>query len=299
MPLISFPHNPTTTVDLDFLVTIAPPGTAPRHAHRPRFRLRLGFDGYMPPSILQGGGRQGCGGGDFLAVESYNMAGWRVGFCLGNPKMIAALARIKSYLDYGVFQPVQIASIIALRGVRRGHQENLCHLSKTPRRARTVLRIARWPVEKPRGSNVLMGADPREISRHRFARVLQACSRKGAQVAVSPGIGFGPLGEGHVALRSKNEQRMRHRPIPQDVMRVTRETSASLVTLHRRGSVGHIAFRRPVARSNRRGLRAMLRTYAKETQLPLGIYFNGNHRGAAVISGSPRIQPLAFTLVLG
>ena len=74
----------------------------------------LGFDGYKPPSILQVRGRQGIAVEIFSMSKSYNMAGWRVGFCLGNPKMIAALARIKSYLDYGVFQPIQIASIIGM-----------------------------------------------------------------------------------------------------------------------------------------------------------------------------------------
>jgi len=115
--LISFPHNPTTTcVDLDFFREVV--DLARRHGtmiiHDFAY-ADLGFDGYKPPSILQVEGAKEVAVEIFSMSKSYNMAGWRVGFCLGNPKMIAALARIKSYLDYGVFQPIQIASIIALR----------------------------------------------------------------------------------------------------------------------------------------------------------------------------------------
>ena len=115
--LISFPHNPTTTcVDLDYLREIVE--LAQRHGtmiiHDFAY-ADLGFDGYRAPSILQVPGAKEVAVEIFSMSKSYNMAGWRVGFCLGNAKMIAALARIKSYLDYGVFQPIQIASIIGLR----------------------------------------------------------------------------------------------------------------------------------------------------------------------------------------
>src|SRR5258706_6989674 len=117
MILISFPHNPTTQcVDLDFFREIV------RMAHRHGTLIvhdfayaDLGFDGYMPPSILQVEGASEVAVEIFSLSKSYNMAGWRVGFCVGKPRMIAALGRIKSYLDYGVFPPGQIASIIALR----------------------------------------------------------------------------------------------------------------------------------------------------------------------------------------
>ena len=117
MILISFPHNPTTQcVDLDFFKEIvrlaAHHGTMVVHDFA---YADLGFDGYKPPSIMQVEGAKEVGVEIFSMSKSYNMAGWRVGFCLGNAKMIGALARIKSYLDYGVFQPIQIASIIALR----------------------------------------------------------------------------------------------------------------------------------------------------------------------------------------
>ena len=115
--LISFPHNPTTTcVELDFFREIV--AMASRHGtlvvHDFAY-ADLGFDGYKPPSILQVEGAKEVAVEIFSMSKSYNMAGWRVGYCLGNSRMIGALARIKSYLDYGVFQPIQIASIIALR----------------------------------------------------------------------------------------------------------------------------------------------------------------------------------------
>src|SRR5580692_12353133 len=117
MVLISFPHNPTThCVDLQFFRDIV--ALAARHGtmivHDFAY-ADLGFDGYDPPSILEVEGAKEIAVEIYSMSKSFNMAGWRVGFCLGNKKMIAALARIKSYLDYGVFQPIQIASIIALR----------------------------------------------------------------------------------------------------------------------------------------------------------------------------------------
>jgi alanine-synthesizing transaminase len=141
--------------------------------------------------------------------KSYNMAGWRVGFCVGNARMIAALARIKSYLDYGVFQPVQIASIIALREC----EEDTKKICATYQKRRDVLvqglKRAGWPVEKPQGSMFLWAPIPerfREGGSLEFAKLLL----EKAQVAVSPGIGFGPLGEGFVRFALvENDQRIR------------------------------------------------------------------------------------------
>src|SRR5580698_7056608 len=117
MILISFPHNPTTTcVDLAFMTEIVElareHGTLIVHDFA---YADLGFDGYTPPSILEVPGAKEVAVEIFSMSKSYDMAGWRVGYCLGNAKMIAALARIKSYLDYGMFQPIQIAAIVALR----------------------------------------------------------------------------------------------------------------------------------------------------------------------------------------
>jgi len=141
--------------------------------------------------------------------KSYNMAGWRVGFCVGNSKMISALARIKSYLDYGVFQPIQIASIIALRECE-DETRKICTMYQKRRDVLvTGLKRAGWPVEKPRGSMFLWAPLPeqyRSSGSLEFAKLLL----EKAQVAVSPGIGFGPLGEGHVRFALvENDQRIR------------------------------------------------------------------------------------------
>ncbi len=197
--LINYPHNPTTaTVDLDFFKEVvrlaAHHGTMVLHDFA---YADLGFDGYKPPSILQVDGAREVAVEIFSMTKSYNMAGWRVGFCLGNPKMIKALARIKSYLDYGNFQPIQIASIIGLRECEED-VSRICHIYE---RRRNVLvdglNAAGWPVEKPKATMFV------------WAPIPEACQGMGslefskqileqALVAVSPGIGFGPAGDGYV-----------------------------------------------------------------------------------------------------
>ena len=209
--LISFPHNPTTTcVDLDFfreIVALAREhGTLIVHDFA---YADLGFDGYTPPSILQVDGAKEVAVEIFSLSKSYNMAGWRVGFCLGNQKMISALARIKSYLDYGVFQPIQIASIIALRECEEDTKKICAVYQKRRDVLVNGLKRAGWPVEKPRGSMFLWAPVP---EKYRAAGSLEFCKLllEKAQVAVSPGIGFGPLGEGHVRFALvENEQRIR------------------------------------------------------------------------------------------
>src|SRR6516164_844034 len=211
MLLISFPHNPTTTcVDLEFFQEII--GLAREHGTMVVHDFAyadLCFDGYKAPSILQVEGASEMAVEIFSMSKSYNMAGWRVGFCLGNRKMIAALARIKSYLDYGVFQPIQIASIIALREC----EEDTKKICTVYQKRRDVLvnglKRAGWHVEKPRGSMFLWAPVP---EKYRAAGSLEFCKLllEKAQVAVSPGIGFGPLGEGHVRFALvENEQRIR------------------------------------------------------------------------------------------
>jgi alanine-synthesizing transaminase len=137
------------------------------------------------------------------------MAGWRVGFCLGNRRLIGALARIKSYLDYGIFQPIQIASIIALRECG-GATKKIC---ATYQERRDVLvkglNRAGWPVEPPRGSMFVWAPIPerhRALGSLEFAKLLM----EKALVGVSPGIGFGPLGEGYVRFALvENEHRIK------------------------------------------------------------------------------------------
>jgi alanine-synthesizing transaminase len=157
----------------------------------------IGFDGYKPPSILQVDGAKEVAVEIFSLSKSYNMAGWRVGFCLGNRKMIGALARIKSYLDYGVFQPIQIASIIALRECEEETRKICAMYQKRRDVLIDGLNRAGWPVAPPRGAMFVWAPLPeqyKELGSLEFSKLLM----EKALVAVSPGVGFGPLGEGHV-----------------------------------------------------------------------------------------------------
>jgi alanine-synthesizing transaminase len=211
MILISFPHNPTTQcVDLDFFKEIIRlarhHGTMVVHDFA---YADLGFDGYRPPSILEVEGAKDVAVEIFSLSKSYNMAGWRVGFCLGNPRMISALARIKSYLDYGVFQPIQIASIIALREC----EEDTKKICAVYQKRRDVLidglDRAGWPVEPPRGTMFVWAPLPEQ---YRALGCLEFSKKllEEALVAVSPGIGFGPMGEGFVRFALiENGQRTR------------------------------------------------------------------------------------------
>jgi alanine-synthesizing transaminase len=209
--LISFPHNPTTTcVDLDFfreIIRLA--------SHHGTFVVHdfayadLCFDGYRAPSILQVDGAKEVAVEIFSLSKSYNMAGWRVGFCLGNSKMVAALGRIKSYLDYGVFQPIQIASIIALRECEEDTRKICAVYQKRRDVLLAGLERAAWSVAPPRGSMFVWAPIPEQFRQQgslEFAKLLM----EKALVAVSPGIGFGPLGEGHVRFALvENEHRIR------------------------------------------------------------------------------------------
>jgi alanine-synthesizing transaminase len=209
--LISFPHNPTTlSVDLEFMrevVELAREyGTFIVHDFA---YAELGFDGYRPPSILQVPGAADHAVEIYSMTKSYNMAGWRVGFCLGNRQLIAALARIKSYLDYGIFQPIQIAAVTALKECDDAPAE----ICRTYQARRDVLieglRDAGWRVDPPKASMFVWARIPEafaELGSLEFAKQLMRASR----VAVSPGIGFGPMGEGFVRFSLiEDEQRTR------------------------------------------------------------------------------------------
>jgi alanine-synthesizing transaminase len=209
--LISFPHNPTTCcVDLDFHKEII------RLAHEHGSMVvhdfayaDICFDGYQAPSILQVDGAKDVAVEIYSMSKSYNMAGWRVGFCVGNAKMIGALARIKSYLDYGVFQPIQIASIIALRECDEDTRKICAVYQKRRDTLVHGLNRAGWPVTAPKGSMFLWASIP---ERHRHLGSLEFAKKlmERALVAVSPGIGFGPLGEGHVRFALvENDHRIR------------------------------------------------------------------------------------------
>jgi alanine-synthesizing transaminase len=197
--LMSYPHNPTTAcVDLGFFEQVV--ALALKHGTMVLHDFAyadLGFEGYTPPSILQVEGGKEVAVEIFSMSKSYNMAGWRVGYCVGNPRMIRALARIKSYLDYGVFQPVQIASIIALRECEADVERIRALYLKRRDLLVEGLNAAGWAVEKPRGTMFVWARIPeplRELGSLEFSKLLL----EQALVAVSPGIGFGPAGEGYV-----------------------------------------------------------------------------------------------------
>ena len=145
----------------------------------------------------------------FSMSKRYNMAGWWLGFCLGNPNMMAALARIKSYLDYGVFQPIQIAAIIALRECEEDTRKICAIYQKRRDVLVSGLKCAGWPVEPPRGSMFLWAPIPepyRAIGSLEFSKLLL----REAKVAVSPGIGFGEYGDKWVRFALiENEHRTR------------------------------------------------------------------------------------------
>jgi alanine-synthesizing transaminase len=211
MLLVSFPHNPTTTcVDLPFLTKLVE--LARKHGtlivHDFAY-ADLGFDGYKPPSILQVPGAKDLAVEIFSMSKSYEMAGWRVGYCLGNRRMIAALTRIKSYLDYGAFQPIQIASIVALRECEED-TKRIC-LSYQQRRDVLVDGLAKagWPVESPRGTMFLWAELPEKFRAMGSLEFAKKLMQEGL-VVVSPGIGFGPMGEGFVRFALvENEHRIR------------------------------------------------------------------------------------------
>jgi len=197
--LMSYPHNPTTAcVEPGFFERVVElalkHGTMILHDFA---YADLGFEGYTPPSILQVEGGKEVAVEIFSMSKSYNMAGWRVGYCVGNPRMIRALARIKSYLDYGVFQPIQIASIIALRECEADVERIRALYLKRRDVLVEGLNAAGWPVEKPRATMFVWARIPEPLGALgslEFSKLLL----EHALVAVSPGIGFGPAGEGYV-----------------------------------------------------------------------------------------------------
>lgn len=194
--VISFPHNPTTeVVDLAFFQKVVDFAKAHNIMVIHDFAYAdLTFDGYSAPSLMQANGAKDIGVEFFSMSKSYSMAGWRVGFCVGNPEIIAALRRIKSYLDYGIFQPVQIAAIIALNGP----QECVAGIRETYKSRRDTLinglsRIG-WEIESPKGTMFVWARIPqayRHMGSVEFSKMLIHKS----QVAVSPGLGFGEYGD--------------------------------------------------------------------------------------------------------
>ena len=209
--VMNFPHNPTTTsVDLRFMKRVA--DFAREYeimiAHDLAY-ADLCFDGYRAPSFMQVEGAKDIGVEFFTLSKSYNMPGWRVGFAVGNREMIGALARLKSYFDYGIFAPVQVAAIAALNGP----QDCVAEINQTYRRRRDTLvnglNRSGWPVEKPKATMFVWAPIPAQfqaMGSMEFAKYLIA----EAKVAVSPGVGFGADGDGFVRFALiENEHRTR------------------------------------------------------------------------------------------
>jgi alanine-synthesizing transaminase len=199
MLIISYPHNPTTSVvDIDFFKKIVDFCKEHEMMVIHDFAYAdLAFDGYEPPSFLQVPGAKDVGVEFYSMTKSYSMAGWRVGFCVGNREIVAALRRIKSYLDYGIFQPIQIAAIIALKGP----DDCVKEIADVYRERRDTLikglgRIG-WEIEKPKGTMFVWGKIPEALSGMGSVEFSKLLIRE-AKVAVSPGIGFGQYGEGYV-----------------------------------------------------------------------------------------------------
>ncbi len=211
MLVLNFPSNPTThCVELDFFEKVI--AVAREHGIwvvQDLAYADLVFDGYEAPSILQVPEAREVAGEFFSMSKSYNMPGWRVGFCCGNRTLVGALARMKSYLDYGMFTPVQVAAIAALEGdqgcvgeiraMYQARRDVLC----------AGLNAAGWPVEPPKATMFVWARIPepyQAMGSLEFSKKLL----EEARVAVSPGIGFGEYGEGYVRFGLiENEHRTR------------------------------------------------------------------------------------------
>jgi alanine-synthesizing transaminase len=211
MMILGFPSNPTAQcVDLHFFERVV--ALAKEHdilvVHDLAY-ADIGFDGYKAPSIMQVPGARDVAVEFFTLSKSYNMAGWRIGFMVGNSELVNALARIKSYHDYGTFTPIQVASVIALEGP----QECVEEVRLKYQRRRDVLAKglieAGWPIDIPKASMYIWAripADYQAMGSLEFAKKLLI----EAKVAVSPGIGFGDYGDTHVRFALiENEHRIR------------------------------------------------------------------------------------------
>jgi alanine-synthesizing transaminase len=209
--IVNFPSNPTTEcVELPFLARLV--ALAREHGFwliQDLAYADIAFDGYKPPSVLQVPGAKDVAVEFFTLSKSYNMPGWRIGFMVGNQRLVGALARLKSYFDYGTFTPIQVAAIAALEGP----QECVAQICDNYRRRRDVLveglNKAGWAVTKPKATMFVWAQIPepyRDLKSLEFSKLLLT----EAKTAVSPGIGFGDYGDNHVRFALiENEERTR------------------------------------------------------------------------------------------
>ncbi len=210
--VVNFPHNPTTTtVTLDFYKELV------KIAKKERFYIisdiayaDITFDGYKTPSILQVEGAKDVAVESFTLSKSYNMAGWRVGFIVGNPKLVGALQKIKSWLDYGMFTPIQVAATVALDEYE--HLVSEIVIPKYKKRRDVLIesfKNAGWELGKPNATMFVWGKIPENLRSMGSLEFSKELLLK-AQVAVSPGIGFGKYGDEYVRIALiENEKRIR------------------------------------------------------------------------------------------
>jgi alanine-synthesizing transaminase len=212
--VVSFPHNPTSAcVDLSFMERLVAFASEREVIVCHDFAYAdLGFDGYRPPSILQVPRAKECCVELYTLTKSFSMAGWRVGFVVGNPEVVAALTKLKSYLDYGTFQPVQIAAIVAMNEAQEyPEQLRVIYQSRRDTLIEGLHRVG-WDVVAPRGSMFIWAPIPepyREMNSLEFARFLI----EEADVATSPGVGFGDGGDGHVRFALIENELRTHQAI--------------------------------------------------------------------------------------
>ncbi len=209
--VVNFPHNPTTaTVTPDFYTRIV------AMAKRERFYIisdiaygDLTFNGYKTPSIMSVPGAKDVAVESFTLSKSYNMAGWRVGFFVGNPKLIGALQKIKSWLDYGMFTPIQVAATIALNGDQTCVQEITDKYDHRQDILLDAFNRAGWPVRRNQASMFVWARIP-ECARHLGSLEFSKRLLVEANVAVAPGIGFGEYGDEYVRIALiENDKRIR------------------------------------------------------------------------------------------
>ena len=232
MLIINFPGNPTAQcVELDFFEKVV--AMAKEHSIwviQDIAYADIVFDGYKAPSILQVPGAKDVAVEFFTMSKSYNMPGWRIGFCVGNPVLVGALAKIKSYLDYGMFTPVQVAAIAALEG----DQSCVTEICEMYRKRRNVLcdglNALGWPVERPKATMFVWAKIPPQFA-HLGSLEFSKLLLQVAKVAVSPGIGFGQYGDDHVRFALiENEHRTRQ------ALRGLREVFSKTSTLDDEGA---------------------------------------------------------------
>lgn len=210
--VINYPHNPTTTVvEKDFFVDVVQ--LAKKHGFMVVHDFAYGdvcFDGYQAPSFLSVPGAKDVGVETTTMSKGYSMAGWRLGFCSGNPEMIRALATIKGYYDYGIFAAIQIAGIIALRDCEDFvAQQALEYQSRRDVLVDGLSRIG-WSVQVPKATMFVWARYPEEWQKKMGSIDFAMKLLDEAEVAVSPGGGFGEAGEGYLRLALvENEQRLR------------------------------------------------------------------------------------------